>query len=110
MEAKSLGKIAVPTPGASVPLSPAPLLVWKYRVQALVGETGKVYLGDNTMTAGATNAGVIKQFWPTGAGGGKADEYDEIAPEEAGNVIDLSHRRLDTQIAGEGALVTYWQR
>jgi hypothetical protein len=105
-----LGKIAVTTAGTPVPLSTSPLLCWKVRVQALVGETGKVYLGDTTMTAGTANTGVIKQFWPTGGGGGVADSIEITAPQDSGNVLDLSRFRLDAQVSGEGALVTYWVR
>ena len=110
MTTTPLGKIAVTTAGTPVPLSDSPLHCWKIRVEALVGETGKVFLGDVTMTAGASNTGVIKQFWPTGAGGGVADSIEVTAPQDSGNVLDLSRFRLDAQVNGEGALVTYWVR
>jgi hypothetical protein len=106
MQIKSLGKIAVPTPGTPVPLSATPLLVWKYRVQAVIGETGKVWLGDNTLHA-SNHVGEIKTFWPTGAGGGVADVFEDDADDDD-NVIDLSQLRLDAQNAGEGAIVTTW--
>lgn len=101
MTVRSLGKVTVSTAGTPVPLSPAPLWVWRVRVQAVIGETGKVYLMDDS-------GAVIKQFWPTGAGGGKADEIEITAPEGAGNVIDVTKLKLDAQTAGQGALVSVW--
>jgi hypothetical protein len=106
MQIKSLGKIAVPTPGTPVPLSATPLLVWKYRVQAVIGETGKLWLGDRTLQA-ANHTGEIKTFWPTGAGGGVADWFEDYAGDEE-NVIDMSQLVLDAQNTGEGAIVTVW--
>jgi hypothetical protein len=106
MQIKSLGKIAVPTPGTPVPLSATRLLVWKYRVQAVIGETGKVWLGDSTLHA-SNHTGEIKTFWPTGAGGGVADAFEDYAGDEE-NVIDLSGLRLDAQNGGEGAIVSVW--
>lgn len=106
MQIQSLGKIAVPTPGTPVPLSSTVMLVWKYRVQAVIGETGKIWLGD-TMLQSASNTGVIKSFWPTGAGGGVADAFEDCAGNED-NVIDISELRLDAQNAGEGAIVSLW--
>jgi hypothetical protein len=108
MQIKSLGKIPVPTPGTPVPLSATTLLVWKYRVQAVIGETGKIWLGDPTLVA-ATHTGEIKTFWPTGAGGGIADSFEDYAGDED-NVIDMSQLMLDAQNAGEGAIVTVWIR
>src|ERR1700739_4570145 len=106
MQIKSFGKIAVPTPGTPVPLSATPLLVWKYRVQAVIGETGKVWLGDSTLHS-SNHTGEIKTFWPTGAGGGVADAFEDYAGNDD-NVIDLSQLKLDAQIAGEGAIVAVW--
>lgn len=104
MTVQTLGKVAVPTPGTAVPLSATPLRVWKVRVQGVISETGQVHLMNTT-------GDVIKTFWPTGAGagGGRADEYEMDAGEE-GNAIDLKQYSLDAQIAGEGALLTYWIR
>lgn len=109
MNIVSLGKIAVTSPGTPVPLSPTPLMVSKVRVQAVIGETGRIFLGDRPSFNKATGAGVIKEFWPTGAGGGVADEI-EFDAGTRGNVIDLSKLYLDANVPGEGALVSYWQR
>jgi len=108
MQIKSLGKIAVPTPGTPVPLSATTLLVWKYRVQAVIGEMGKIWLGDSTLHA-SNHTGEIKTFWPTGASGGVADAFEDNAVDED-DVIDVSQLRLDAQNAGEGAIVTVWIR
>lgn len=108
MQIQSLGKIAVPTPGTPVPLASTSMLVWKYRVQAVIGETGKIWLGDSTLQS-ASNTGVIKSFWPTGAGGGVADSFEDFADDDD-NVIDISQLRLDAQNAGEGAIVSVWTK
>ncbi len=106
MQIKSLGKISVTTPGTPVPLSATTLEVWKYRVQAVIGETGKIWLGDSTLHA-STHVGEIKTFWPTGTGGGIADSFEDYAGDDD-DVIDMSQLKLDAQNAGEGAIVTVW--
>ena len=81
----------------------------KVRVQAVIGETGRVFLGDRPSFSKAAGLGVLKEFWPTGVGGGKADEF-EIDAISRGNVIDLSRLYLDANVPGEGAIVSYCQR
>lgn len=107
MQTVPMGKIAVATAGTSVPITTSRIMCWKIRVQAMLGETGKVYLGDLTMAAGASHTGVIKEFWPTGAPGAVTDSF-EFDCHDQGNMLDLSKFALDVQVNGEGALVTYW--
>jgi hypothetical protein len=77
MQAKSFGKIAVPTTGTPVRLTTdTTLRVARLRFAAVIGETGRVFLGVAGMNK-ATGAGVIKEFWPTGAGGGVADQRSQ---------------------------------
>ena len=74
VEARSFGKIAVPAPGTPVRVtSDVNLRAVRLRFAVVIGETGRVFLGVAGMNK-ATGAGVLKEFWPTGAGGGIADE------------------------------------
>jgi hypothetical protein len=85
MQAKSFGKIAVPTPGTPVRLTTdTTLRVARLRFAAVIGETGRVFLGVAGMNK-ATGAGVIKEFWPTGAGGGVASGVEDASADKSGN-------------------------
>lgn len=106
---KPLGKISVATAGGRVAASSTPVMVCRVHFQAVTGETGKVYIGDSTLNL-ATSAGVIHMFWPTGAGGGQPQDLDIVDHAGSGNAIDLSTLSIGAQIAGEGCLVTYFQR
>jgi hypothetical protein len=111
MQAKSLGKVSVPTPGTPVPLTAdASIFASRVRVQAVIGESGRVWLGVAGMNKN-THAGVLKQFWPTGGGGAAAavpaDSW-EINESGGDNTIRLSSLFLDVAVAGEGAIVEYW--
>jgi len=111
MQAYSLGKIAVSTPGTPVPLTTnTTLLASRVRVQTVIGETGRIWLGVSDMNKN-THAGVMKQFWPTGASGADASvPADSWEMNESGgdNTIQLSSLFLDAAVAGEGAIVEYW--
>jgi hypothetical protein len=115
MTVKSLGLVAVPVSGTSVVLDGgAGTKCWKVRVQAVIGSSARLYLGDSTMGAGTANTGVIKQFWPTtGAGASPAvpaDQWEMDAGGGGSNVINLSDYKLDSSVNGDGAFVTYWTR
>jgi len=74
LQARSFGKVAGPTPGTPVPITTdTNLRAAKLRFAVVIGETGRIFLGVAGMNK-ATGSGVIKEFWPTGAGGGIADE------------------------------------
>jgi hypothetical protein len=106
LEARSFGKIAVPTPGTPVRLtSDANLRVGRLRFAAVIGEVGRVFLGVAGMNK-ATGAGVIKEFWPTGAGGGVADELVIESPN--GDLLRPADYYIDGNTAGEGLIVAYW--
>ncbi|MGH9673565.1 MAG: hypothetical protein ACRD44_10320 [Bryobacteraceae bacterium] len=111
MEPHSLGKIAVSTPGTPVPFTTnATLLVSRVRVQTVIGETGRIWLGVSGMNKN-THVGVMKQFWPTGASGAAASmpaDSWEINESGGDNTIQLSSLFLDAAVAGEGAIVEYW--
>lgn len=106
LEARSLGKISVPTPGTPVRLTTdVNLRVARLRFAVVVGETGRVFLGVAGMNK-ATGAGVIKEFWPTGAGGGIADELVVESPN--GDLLRPADYWIDANVAGEGLIVAYW--
>jgi hypothetical protein len=49
---------------------------------------------------------VIKEFWPTGAGGGVADQLVVESP--PGDLLRPTNYYVDTNNASEGLLVAYW--
>jgi hypothetical protein len=76
----------------------------RIRFAVAIGETGRVFLGVQGMNK-ATGAGVVKEFWPTGAGGGVADE---LVIESAAGELPPSDYYVDANSAGEGLIVAYW--
>jgi hypothetical protein len=105
LEARSFGKIAVAAPGTPVRVtSDANLRVSRLRFAAVVGEVGRVFVGVAGVNK-ANGTGVIKEFWPTGAGGGVADEFVIDSP--AGELRPADYY-IDANTAGEGLIVAYW--
>lgn len=106
LEARSFGKIAVPTPGTPARLtSDASLRVARLRFAGVIGEVGRIFLGVAGMNK-ANGAGVIKEFWPTGAGGGVADEF--VVESSNGDLLRPADYYIDANTAGEGLIVSYW--
>lgn len=106
LQARSFGKIVVATPGTPVRLSSdLNLRVSRIRLAVVIGEVGRVFLGVAGMNR-ATGAGVIKEFWPTGAGGGVADEFVIDSPN--GDLLRPADYYIDANNAGEGLIVAYW--
>ena len=105
LQPRSLEKIAVPTPGTPVRVtSDTTIRANRIRFAVAIGETGRVFLGVQGMNK-ATGAGVVKEFWPTGAGGGVADE---LVIESAAGELRPSDYYVDANTAGEGLIVAYW--
>jgi len=105
LQPRSLGKIAVPTPGTPVRVtSDTSIRARRIRFAVAIGETGRVFLGVQGMNK-ATGAGVVKEFWPTGAGGGVADE---LVLESAAGDLRPSDYYVDANTAGEGLIAAYW--
>lgn len=105
LQPRSFGKIAVPTPGTPVRVtSDTTIRAHRIRFAVAIGETGRVFLGVQGLTKG-TGAGVLKEFWPTGAGGGVADE---LVIESAVGELGSSDYYVDANAAGEGLIVAYW--
>ena len=104
LEARSFGKIAVATPGSPVRLTTDETLrAVRLRFATLIGETGRVFLGVAGMNK-TTGAGVIKEFWPTGVGGGVSDDLVLESP----NGLRPADYWIDANVAGEGLIVAYW--
>jgi hypothetical protein len=105
LQPRSFGKIAVTTPGTPVRVtSDTSIRAHRIRLAVVVGETGRVFLGVEGMNK-ATCTGVVKEFWPTGAGGGVADE---LVLESASGELRPSDYYLDANTVGEGLIVAYW--
>ena len=105
LQPRSLGKVAVPTPGTPVRVtSDTSIRAHRIRFAVAIGETGRVFLGVAGMNK-ATGAGVVKEFWPTGAGGGVADE---LVLESAAGDLRPSDYYVDANTVGEGLIVAYW--
>lgn len=105
LQPRSIGKITVPTPGTPVRVtSDNTIRAHRIRFAVAIGETGRVFLGVAGMTK-ASGAGVVKEFWPTGAGGGVADE---LLLESAVGDLRPSDYYVDANTAGEGLIVAYW--
>ena len=105
LQARSFGKIAVPAPGTPVRLTAdTTLRVSRLRFAPVIGEVGRVFLGVAGMNK-VTGAGVVKEFWPTGAGGGVSDEFVIDSPN--GDLRPADYY-IDANTAGEGLIIAYW--
>ena len=82
------------------------LRVERMRFAAVIGQTGRVFLGVSGMNK-ANGTGVIKEFWPTGSGGGVADSFD-IWAEDSRHLLLPSDYYVDANNAGDGLIVAYW--
>jgi len=109
MQAGSFGKIAVSTPGTPVRVTTnTDLRASRLRFAAVIGETGRVFLGVAGMNK-ADGTGVIKEFWPTGAGGGIADAFEVWATDDR-HLLSPADYYVDANNGGEGLIVAYWGR
>ena len=105
LQPRSFGKIAVSTPGTPIRVtSDTTIRAHRIRFAVAIGETGRVFLGVQGMNK-VTGAGVVKEFWPTGGGGGAADE---LVIESASGELRPSDYYVDANSAGEGLIVAYW--
>lgn len=107
LQARSLGKIAVPTPGTPVRVTDdTTIRAARIRFATVIGEAGRTFVGVEGMNK-ASGAGVVKEFWPTGAGGAIADELTLEAPSGA-HPLRLADYYVDANTGGEGLIVSYW--
>ena len=109
MTVASLGKIPVAAAGTPVQITTdSTLRANRIRFAVVIGQTGRIYLGAAGMNK-TTGAGVIKEFWPTGAGGAIADAW-EVADGSGSNTLRLSDFWVDAGTSGEGLMVSYCVR
>ena len=100
------GRVNVVTPGTPVPLSNDPnATASKLFFQVIPGLTGKTYVGKPDM-AKDTLADVARILSPNPSGG--FSENFEIESQDGENSIRLIDYAIDSDVAGEGLLVTYW--
>jgi hypothetical protein len=100
-------RVNVATPGTPVPLSTdRTVTASKLFLQVIPGLTGKTYLGIQAMNK-ASLAGVARVLWPNATGG--ISEHFEIEPQDGENSIHLTDYAIETDVTGEGLLVTYWR-
>ena len=107
MAPQSLGRLSVPTPGTPVPLAIVSMPCCRIRVQVIAGLTGKLYFGTPAVNH-TTLTGVIKELWPNSAGG--VDDSYEISTSDGADELDLKDYAIDAAVAGEGLIVSFWQR
>ena len=106
MTLNCLGKVTVPTPGTPVPLNPSIVATASVlAVQTIPGLTSKIYIGQQDMNK-ATLAGVCRILWPNPSGG-ICDQFI-LTAETGGDGVRLAEYYIDSDVAGEGALVAYW--
>ena len=107
MSPQSLGRVNVTTPGTAVPLAAVDTPCNRVRVSVIAGLTGKMYFGTTTVNH-STLAGVIKELWPNSAGG--VDDAYEVFTADGSDELNLADYSIDASVAGEGLIVSYWQR
>jgi hypothetical protein len=100
------GRVNVTTPGTPVPLTTDPTVTAsKLFFQVIPGLTGKIFIGTPSMVK-TTQAGVTRILWPNSTGG--FSETFALESQDGQNSIRLAEYAVDADVAGEGALVTYW--
>jgi hypothetical protein len=106
MNVNCKGRVNVATPGTPVPITTDPLATAsKLFFQVVPGLTGKIYAGVPTMSR-STLDGVARILWPNSAGG--ISETFWIESQDGANSIRLKDYAIDADVAGEGALVSWW--
>jgi hypothetical protein len=97
-----LGKIATVTAGTPVRATAVPTFCNAVLVAVPAGNTGKTYVGVSTLVK-ATFVGVIKQFLiPAATGIGDLLRIE--APD--GDVLNAADLWVDSDVSGEGLLIT----
>jgi hypothetical protein len=107
MEPNFLGKISAPSAGVPVQLtSDNTVRACKIVFVTIPGLTGNIYVGGANLNV-TTLAGVLIKFNPPTTAG-LADSLT-IESETPSNNLTVSDYWLAASVAGEGALVTYFQ-
>lgn len=99
----SLGKVVVTTAGTRKQISTSVIFAHTVFVQQFPGNTGKIYLGDVTVV-GSTGVGVTAILpIPTANSLGSFT----LSWPDPHFQFDLSQLYLDSEVNGEGAIVSY---
>ena len=107
MEPNFLGKISAPSAAVPVQLtSDSSIRACKIVIVMIPGLTGNIYVGGANLNIG-TLAGVLIKFNPPSAVG--LADFITIEAKGPSNSLLLSDYWLAASVAGEGALVTYFQ-
>ncbi len=107
MEPNFLGKITAPSAGVPVQLtSDNTIRACKIVFVTIPGLSGNIYVGGANLDI-TTLAGVLIKFNPPSAVG-LSDSFT-VESERAVNSLVVSDYWLAASVAGEGALVTYFQ-
>ena len=107
MEPNFLGKISAPSAGAPVPLtSDNSIRACKIVIVMIPGLTGNVYIGGPNLNT-STMAGVLIKFNPPSTVG--LSDFFTIEAKGPSNSLLVADYWLAASVAGEGALVTYFQ-
>jgi hypothetical protein len=107
MEPNFLGKITAPSAGVPVQLtSDNTIRACKIVFVTIPGLSGNIYVGGASLNT-TTLAGVLIKFNPPSTVG-LSDSFT-IESERAVNSLVVSDYWLAASVAGEGALVTYFQ-
>lgn len=107
MQARSLGKVSVPSAGTPRQVvTDGGLVVARIRIQAVQANTGKVFIGVAGMDK-TTFAGCIAEFAIPGSDQPSAFE---VASEDGTNALRLADYFVDAAVNGEGVIVSYWIR
>jgi hypothetical protein len=106
MTLNCLGRVNVAAPGTPVALTTdlnatAAILF----IQTIPGLTSKIYIGTKGMNK-TTLSGVCRILWPNSSGG-ISDQF-LVSAESGSDQIHPSAYYIDSDVAGEGVLASYW--
>lgn len=96
------------TAGTPVQVTTTPTPCSSIRFEAVVANTGNVFVGTAGMK-GSTLAGCVKQLQKPAAASPFLD-YLEVCAGDGGNTLDASQFWIDAATNGDGVIVSYCQR
>jgi hypothetical protein len=107
MQPNFLGKISAPTAGAPVQIiADRAIRACKILIVTIPGLAGSIYVGGQSLDM-ATLAGTLMKFNPPCAVG--LPDHFSIVSANGSNSLVVADYWLAASVAGEGALVTYFQ-
>lgn len=100
--ANSWGRIPVPVPGTPVQVSSKHVKCHAILIEAFPSNTGKIYIGDNTLTKGVSGEFAVLAI-PTL---NTIPVYSETVT-SAENAVDLFNYWIDADNPGDGVIISY---